>query len=122
MEILEELEFTKESYEILLPLVLIILDVLTGLIKAWVNNSLSSKKMREGLGHKAGEIVIIIIGFLCNLCLGLHGIYLLAVVYICLMETLSVLENVTELGFPIPKIVKEKINKILNRINDEEGE
>lgn len=119
MEILEELKFTKETYEIVFPLALIVLDVLTGLINAWVSNNISSKKMREGLGHKAGEVAIIILGFLANLCLGLHSVYLLAILYVCFMEVLSVLENVTDLGFPIPEVAKEKIKKILNLINKE---
>lgn len=119
MELLEELKFTNETYEIILPLALVIVDILTGLINAWVTNSISSTKMREGLGHKAGEIAIIILGFLANLCLGLHSVYLLAILYVCFMEVLSILENVTDLGFPIPEIAKEKIRKILNTINKE---
>lgn len=119
MEILEELKFTSETYEIIFPLALIVLDVLTGLINAWVTNDLKSKKMREGLGHKAGEIAIIVLGFLINLCLGLHSVYLLAILYVCIMEVLSVLENVTELGFPIPEAVKNKIRKVLNTLNKE---
>lgn len=120
MEILEELQFTNSAYEIVLPLALIVLDVLTGIINAWVVNNISSSEMRKGLGHKSGEIAVLILGFLINLCLGLHSIYLLAIFYVSFMELLSILENVTKLGFPIPESVKNKIRKILNIIQKEE--
>lgn len=122
MEFLEELKFTNEAYEIIFPLALIAVDVLLGVINAWTTNSISSTKMREGLGHKAGEVAIIVLGFLINLCLGLHSIYLLAIFYVCFMELLSILENIQKSGIPIPEKIKNVVNKILNTINDKEGE
>lgn len=115
MEIIENLKFTSQIYEILLPLGLIVLDIITGFVYAWINKSVSSSVMREGLGHKIAEISYIVLGFLANLCFGLHSVQLFAIFYVCFMEIVSVAENCAKLGVPVP----EKLQDILNK---KEGE
>lgn len=115
MEILDNLKFTSQIYEILLPLSLIVLDIVTGFIYAWINKSVSSSIMREGLGHKIAEISYIVLGFLANLCFGLHSVQLFAIFYVCFMELVSVAENCAKLGVPVP----EKIQAILNKKESE---
>ena len=44
----------------------IVLDFLTGLIKAFATNSFISTKMREGLFHKVGLILCMILGVLVD--------------------------------------------------------
>ena len=63
------IEFTNEMWAIITPLILIILDVLTGVVKAWKNDDFQSTKMRAGLGKKFGEIVYVIIGVLTKFAL-----------------------------------------------------
>lgn len=109
MEILEKLHFTNQWFEFVLPLVMIILDIVTGFINAWINKSVSSSVMREGLGHKAGELAYILLGFLANIAFGLHSVFLLAVFYVCFMELVSILENCSKLGVPMPEKLKEII-------------
>ena len=111
MEILEELKFTNQWLEIALPLGLIILDILTGFLYAWINKKVSSTVMREGLGHKAAELSYILLGFLAYICFDLHSVFLLAVFYVCFMELVSILENCSKLGVPIPDKLKEILNK-----------
>lgn len=109
--ILENLKFTNQWLEIALPLALIILDVVTGFIHAWINKTVSSSIMREGLGHKAAELAYILLGFLAYLCFDLHSVFLLAVFYVCFMELVSILENCSKLGVPMPDQLKEILNK-----------
>lgn len=107
--IFENLHFTNQWFEFILPLIMIILDIVTGFINAWINKSVSSSVMREGLGHKAGELAYILLGFLANIAFGLHSVFLLAVFYVCFMELVSILENCAKLGVPMPEKLKEII-------------
>lgn len=107
--IFENLHFTNQWFEFILPLIMIILDIVTGFINAWINKSVSSSVMREGLGHKAGELAYILLGFLANIAFGLHSVFLLAVFYVCFMELVSILENCSKLGVPMPEKLKEII-------------
>lgn len=107
--IFENLHFTNQWFEFVLPLVMIILDIVTGFINAWINKKVSSSVMREGLGHKAGELAYILLGFLANIAFGLHSVFLLAVFYVCFMELVSILENCSKLGVPMPEKLKEII-------------
>lgn len=109
MEIVDKLHFTNQWFEFFLPLMMIILDIVTGFINAWVNKKVSSSIMREGLGHKAGELAYILLGFLAYTAFGLHSVYLLAVFYVCFMELVSILENCSKLGVPMPEKIKEII-------------
>ena len=107
--IFENLHFTNQWFEFVLPLIMIILDIVTGFINAWINKTVSSSVMREGLGHKAGELAYIALGFLAYVAFGLHAVFLLAVFYVCFMELVSILENCSKLGVPVPPKLKEII-------------
>lgn len=111
MEIIEKLQFTNQWFEIFLPLILITLDIITGFIYAWLNKKVSSSVMRKGLGHKAGELAYILLGFLANIAFGLHSVFLLAIFYVCFMEVISIFENCSKLGVPVPEKLKEILNK-----------
>lgn len=108
-EIISNLKFTNERLAILLPLILIAIDVLTGVINAWVKGKLDSSVMRKGIGHKFAECVFIAVGILLDVFFGLHSIYIGLIIYISLMEIISIAENCAKLGF-IPKCLKNKLN------------
>ena len=111
-EIIEGIEWTNIMWAILSPLILIVLDVLTGVVKAWRNNDFDSSKMRAGLSKKFGEIVYILVGILTKFAIGTNVIVYFLVGYICIMEISSLLENCDELGVPIPEKLKDKLNNI----------
>ena len=108
-DIIANLKFTNERIAILLPLILIVIDILTGVINAWIKGELDSSKMREGIGHKFAECVFISVGILLDVFFGLHSIYIGLIIYISLMEIISIAENCTKLGF-IPKCLEDKLN------------
>lgn len=111
-QIIESIEWTNIMWAILSPLILIVLDVLTGVVKAWRNNDFDSSKMRAGLSKKFGEIVYILVGILTKFAIGTNVIVYFLVGYICFMEISSLLENCDELGVPIPEKLKDKLNNI----------
>ena len=110
METLTNLHFTNVWWAIWAPLILIILDVLSGVVIAWKNNDFKSAIMRAGLSKKFGELVYIMIGILTKFALGTELILYFTVGYICFMEISSLAENCDKLGVPMPDKLKNKLN------------
>lgn len=109
-EIIQNIHFTNLWWAILAPLILIIIDVLTGVVIAWRNNDFQSSKMRAGLSKKFGELVYVLVGILTKYALGTDLILYFAVGYICLMEISSLAENCDKLGVKMPEKLKDKLN------------
>lgn len=115
MEYLQSLKFTSEIWVLIVPLILCILDVITGYAYAWINNDIKSAKMRSGLGKKIGELAYVLVGILSKHAFGMNSIMLFITFYICFMELVSLFENCAKLGVPMPETIKEKLN------NNKEG-
>lgn len=109
-ELMQNIQFTNIWWAILAPVLLIVLDVLTGIIIAWRNDDFKSAKMREGLSKKFGELVYILIGILAKYAINTDLILYFTVGYICLMEISSLAENCDKLGVKMPDKLKEKLN------------
>lgn len=79
-------------------------DYITGVAKAIMQNSLNSKKMREGLGHKFAYFILILTAWFIDevnlhIDLGLPvSVFVCTVGGICLIELTSILENVTAIN------------------------
>lgn len=110
MEALMELHFTNIVWCILVPLVLMILDIITGYYNAWKNNDVSSSKMRDGLGKKCAELCYIVVGFLFKFAFGTNSIMYFIVLYVCYMELVSLAENCDKLGIKLPDNISNKLN------------
>lgn len=110
MEELMNLHFTHTWWAIILPLVLMVMDIITGYYNAWKNNEVSSSKMRDGLGKKCAELCYIALGFLFKFAFGIDAIMYFMVIYVCYMEVVSLAENCAKLGLPLPDKIKEKLN------------
>lgn len=109
-ELIQNMHFTNIWWAILAPMVLIVIDVLTGTVIAWKNNDFKSAKMRAGLSKKFGELVYVLVGILTKFALGTELILYFTVGYICLMELSSLAENCDKLGVKMPDKLKEKLN------------
>lgn len=79
----------------------IIVDYMTGIAKAIIQDNLSSKKMREGLGHKFAYFILVLVAWFIDeinlhVDLGLPvSVFVCTVGGICLIELTSILENIT---------------------------
>lgn len=80
--------------------VTMVLDIVSGLVKAFSSKSYDSSKMREGLVHKFTELVIVALAFVLELaCEHIAGLpfsgvtVVLTCTYIVLMEVGSIMEN-----------------------------
>lgn len=96
------------------PLVLMGFDILTGFLNAWRKGKISSSKLRDGIVHKFGEMLIIIISLFLQYSLGLpKEISVFIAVYIIIMECISILENIERLGVKIPKWLKDRLKNVV---------
>lgn len=97
------IEFTEpELWSIAAALAMMVMDIVTGFAGAVVTHSVSSKKMREGIGHKVMLILTIMLAVLVQIFsthigdLGIIVPLILPVcIYIIVMEITSVVENIT---------------------------
>lgn len=80
------------------------IDYVTGVTKAIMRDNLSSRKMREGLGHKFAYLMLVLVAWFIDelnrhVDLGLPmSVFVCTVGGVCLIELTSILENVTEIN------------------------
>lgn len=79
-------------------------DYATGIIKAITQGDLSSKRMREGLGHKLAYLILTLVAWFidtlnAHLSLGFPiDTFTCTVTGICLIELTSIIENITAIN------------------------
>lgn len=98
--------------------VLMVMDIITGLVNAIMHNEFKSCKMREGLYHKAGNMLVIGLGVLVDIEQGYFDlgfpvdITVAICQYIALMEIGQILENVCKINPDLaPDIIKNFFSK-----------
>lgn len=104
--------------------IFILFDIVTGLITAFYHRNLNSTKLRMGLYHKMSEILTVIGA--AGLEYGLQYINLNidipivkgVVTYICVMELISIMENLGELNPQLGKLFKGFLEKLNNEGED----
>ena len=113
------LQFNNELWLIVIPVILMAIDILTGYLSAWKMKEIKSQKMRDGVSKKVAEICYIVIGFVLRFATGATTIAYFISVYIMYMELVSVFENADKLGVPIPKFISDKLNNNKNKDKNE---
>lgn len=116
-EFIKSIHYTNIIWAFFLPLILMILDIITGYYNAWKNKEVSSSRLREGLGKKCGELAYLILGILFKFAIGSNAILYFISTYILFMEMISLTENCTKLGVPLPNFAKHQ----LKEYNEKEG-
>jgi toxin secretion/phage lysis holin len=97
-------------------LILTSVDAFTGLYKAWHNNEIRSRRFRDKIRHFIGYSLVI----LCFNQALLIADYLkflvdFVVLYFAAGELISIMENLEEVGVPMPTYVKNKLMDISKR-------
>ena len=98
----------------------IMLDMITGLIKAFKEKNYTSSIMREGLFHKCGSIICIVLGSLVDYAqrfidLGVTVPVAISIcIYISLMEIGSIIENVGKIN---PQIIPDKLKEYFQKLS-----
>lgn len=116
---LTQLTFNAPYWEIVLPAVWALADIITGFIKAQITNTKNSSKMRNGLYRKCGELLVVFLAWLfCAAIAFPYDIAKWVAAYIVFMETLSILENLKASGVPIPDSITNKLDHAMKDMED----
>lgn len=103
----------------------ILMDLLTGLIKAFKKQEYNSSVMREGLYHKGGSVLCVVLGALVDYAQTLVDLGVTIplastiCVYIILMEIGSVIENISIIN---PDIMPNKLKSYFYKLAESEKE
>lgn len=118
MDIIYSIHFAHNYWIIGLPAIFALSDVITGLIQAQINGTKNSSIMRKGLYRKCGELGVILLVWVTCIAIELPIKYPAAVaLYVCLMEALSIMENLKMMGVPIPDFITKKAYDLEQEIN-----
>lgn len=100
-----------------------ILDYITGVIWAYIQKNLNSEVGFKGLVKKCMILVVLIIATMLDRLLNTETwIFRTLVAYFYIAnEGISLLENISNLGVPIPTKIKDALEQ-LNKENDERAE
>lgn len=118
---LSNISFTHRYWIILLPLILMAADIVTGWIQASINGTWDSTKMRKGLYRKSGEIMIVAVAFVVQEAISLPvDVTAFISGYIIVMEILSVCENLDQAGLPVPTWITKRLKKAADTLTNED--
>lgn len=122
---------------ILIPLALLIVmmsvDYISGISAAYIRGELSSKVGLKGIIKKVGYIGVVIVAAVMDWVLfsGLKGVGvdiemsyylgLIVTIWLIINECISVLENLGEIGVPLPPFLIKAINKLKKHLEDKGG-
>lgn len=102
---------------------LVLIDYITGVVNAIMQGGLSSKRMREGLGHKFTYLAVICVALIVEygsdyINLGIElPVFIPVCTGICLTEVTSIIENCVKIN---PELSSSNILNIFN-INKKEN-
>lgn len=121
MDSLQNITFTERYWIILLPLILMAADIVTGWIQASINATWDSTKMRVGLFRKSGEMLVIVVAYVISIAISLPlDISAFIAVYIVAMEIISICENLNQAGLPVPVWITRRLKKVAKDLSEDD--
>lgn len=111
-------------------IVVMIIDYATGMTSAWKNGELESKTGLIGILKKVSYLVLVAVGgvvdYLISAGLAAANVEisityccgLIVCVWLIINELISILENLSELGTPIPKFLVNVVHRLKNTVEN----
>ena len=94
-------------------LIFIVLDYLSGIMRAIYTKKLSSKIGAKGIIKKIGYIVLIVVVEILDILLKDNGYLRNIIIYMFIAnEGISILENWSAMGIRVPDIIKDKFSNM----------
>ena len=113
---------------IIILIIAMVLDYISGIIKSYETNTLSSKIGAKGIIKKFSYFLVIVISFiidfiLCNYTLNEINLYYpivseIIIAWFVINEIISILENVSEIGVPLPKFIINITSHLKNNLDN----
>lgn len=116
---------------VLVLVAVMVIDYATGMISAYKNGQIESKVGLLGILKKVSYLVLVAVGGVVDylICSGLatagfdFGITyccgLIVCVWLIINELISILENLSELGTPIPKFLVNIVHRLKDSVDDD---
>lgn len=91
-------------------LIAIIIDYVSGIIKAFITKQLSSKTGFKGVVKKVACLLVVMLAVLVDHVTGNTGaVRTLVIYYFVANEGLSIIENLSQAGVPVPQSIKKTL-------------
>lgn len=118
---------------LLVPLAVLIcvmvIDYGTGMAEAYINKALNSRIGVKGILKKIGYLVLVCVGGVVDYLIGAglatadiefssYYFGLIVAVWLIINELISILENLSELGTPIPKFLVNIVRRLKNTVEN----
>lgn len=101
--------------------VVIVLDYMTGLLKAGIKKELSSEVGFKGILKKMLILLVVALAHLIDNCVGSGETWRnIAIVFYISNEGISILENAVACGLPVPKKLREILEQLENGTEEKE--
>ncbi|AYV16404.1 MULTISPECIES: phage holin family protein [Bacillus amyloliquefaciens group] len=105
-----------------LLLILSILDVITGIIKAWKMKQLRSRSAWFGYVRKMLSFMVVIVANIIDTITNLNGVLTFGtVLFYIANEGLSITENLAQIGVKIPAAITDRLH-VIESDNDQKTE
>ncbi|MCR9038527.1 phage holin family protein [Bacillus sp. L381] len=105
-----------------LLLILSILDVVTGIIKAWKLKKLRSRNAWFGYVRKMLSFLVVIVANIIDTITNLNGVLTFGtVLFYIANEGLSITENLAQIGVKIPAVITDRLH-VIESDNDQTKE
>lgn len=93
----------------------IVLDWITGLLKAIYNKNLSSYTGFKGIIKKVVILIVVGVAVLLETNMGIPAIREIVMMFFIANEGISLLENVSQMGIPFPEKLKDILIQLRNK-------
>lgn len=107
---------------IIILVIAIVLDYITGLLRALYERKGNSKTHYKGIIKKIGIIIGVLIGTISDLLLSDNNPIITTMLIVIFVggECLSIIENLGVMGVSIPPWLKDRLTQVIETVNEEE--
>ncbi|MCM1234366.1 MAG: phage holin family protein [Ruminococcus flavefaciens] len=125
---------TAYLHELAVPVIILAvvmsIDYLSGMVEAWINRELSSRVGVLGIIKKVAYLLAVAVAIVADWVVQMAGAQvgvdfggfyffgLLVTIWLILNECISILENISEIGVPLPAFLLKLIQKLKKTVED----
>ena len=106
---------------VIVMVALVIIDLVTGVLYAWMQHTISSARFARGALKLFGYVAVVAalhwVGMYIELLSSFDKIVL---GWFCVTELISIIENAGKLGVPIPRFVLQRLETVRQSFNEKE--
>lgn len=117
------IHYSGSAALIILPMIFMVVDMITGFCAAVIKKKVDSTKMRSGLFKKVCEVLSLFVVLAITDMTDIPKVIgPFSSTYICYYELLSIVENMETVGIKVPRVFTQfllKANKVMEGDNDD---